>query len=115
MRRIDVTVLVQLRLLPDSIEQGKRDLLNFARIVRRSEPECAAIEIAQDLDDPTRITMIEKWSDRKAYEGPHLQTRHMKSFIEQSARYFDGSAEISFCRGTIIDGDDRWHTPPYGR
>lgn len=115
MRQTAVTVLVQLRLLPDSVEQGKRDLLNFARIVRRSEPECLAIEIAHDLDDPTRITMIEKWSTRKAYEGPHLQTPHMKAFVEQSARYFDGSAEIAFCRGTIVDGDDLWHTAPYGR
>lgn len=115
MRQTAVTVLIELRLLPDFIEQGKRDLMNFARAVRRFEPECSAIEIAQDLDDPTRITMIEKWSDRKTYEGPHLQTRHMKSFIEQSSRYFDGSAQISFCQATVIDGDDLWHTAPYGR
>ena len=118
MQLSDVTVLVHLRLLPDFVEQGKRDLLDFARVVKRSEPDCLGIEIVHDIDDPTRITMIEKWSNREAYVGPHLQTKHMKSFIDRSARYFDGSAEISFCNGTII-GRSRDKTesppPPYGR
>lgn len=115
MRRTDVTVLVSLRLLPDCIEQGKLDLLDFARTVKQREPQCSAIEIAQDLDDPTRLTMIEKWSDRAAYEGPHLQTHHMKSFIDRSSKYFDGPAQISFCDGTIIGDEDRRPAPPYGR
>ena len=115
MRRKDVTVLVQLRLLPDCVEQGKSDLLSFARTVRKSEPECRAIEIAQDLDDPTRITMIEKWSSRDAYEGPHLQTPHMRSFVDRSGKYFDESVSVAFCRGTVIGGEDSGSVPPYGR
>jgi quinol monooxygenase YgiN len=115
MRRQNVTVLVQLRLRPDCIEQGKADLLDFARIVRKTESDCLAIEIAQDIDDATSITMIEKWSNRAAYEGPHLQTPHMKSFVEQSGQYFDGSARICFCEGTVIGEKNAGLTPPYGR
>ena len=98
-----VTVLIRTQLLADSIEQGKRDLQNLAREVRKVEPDCLAIEMAQDLDDPTNITMIEKWSSRDAYEGPHMQSSHMKSFIEKSSKYFNGPPEISFCHGTQID------------
>ena len=98
-----VTVLIRTQLLPDSIEQGKQDLLDLAREVRKVEPDCLAIELAQDLDDPTNITMIEKWSSRDAYEGPHMQSSHMKSFIEQSSKYFAGPPDISFCHGTRID------------
>lgn len=115
MRRTDVTVLVHLRLLPDCIEKGRRDLLEFARTVKRREPECLAIEIAQDLDDPTRIMMIEKWSDRAAYEGPHLETQHMRKFVERSGKYFDGSARISFFESTVVGQPDAETTPPYGR
>jgi quinol monooxygenase YgiN len=115
MRKTEVTVLVQLRLLPDCIEQGKRDLLDFCRAVRKLEPECLAIEIAHDLDDPTSITMIEKWSDRKTYEGPHLQTDHMNAFIERASKYFDGPASISFCQGTVIEQDQLRRMAPYGR
>lgn len=114
-RRADITVLTQLRLHPDFVEQGKRDLLEFARDVRRYEPDCSAMEVAQDLDDPTLITLIEKWTDRSAYEGPHLQTQHMKSFVERAGRYFDGPAKISFCQGTVIEREEFRTRAPYGR
>ena len=98
-----VTVLIRTQLLPDCIEQGKQALLDLAREVRKVESECLAIQLAQDLDDPTSITMIEKWSSRDAYEGPHMQSSHMKSFIEQSGKYFAGPPDISFCQGTTIE------------
>jgi quinol monooxygenase YgiN len=115
MRRTDVTVLVHLRLLPEFVEQGAQDLLDFVRIVKRYEPDCYAIEIAQDLDDPTRISMIEKWSSRGAYEGQHQKTQHMKSFVERSSRYFDGPPVISFCQGTTIGQASVRGAAPYGR
>lgn len=98
-----VTVLIRAKLLPDSIEQGKRDLLDLAQQVRKVEPDCLAIELAHDMDDPTNITMIEKWSSRDAYEGTHMQSSHMKSFIAQSSKYFAGPPGISFCHCTQID------------
>jgi quinol monooxygenase YgiN len=97
-----VTVLIRAQFLPDSVEQGRRDLLNLAQEVRKVEADCHAIEMAQDLDDPTRITMIEKWSSREAYEGPHMQTPHMQTFLEQSSQYFAGPPDITFCHGTWI-------------
>jgi quinol monooxygenase YgiN len=102
MQTKEVTVLLRMQLLPDCVEQGKSDLLNLARIVRAAEPDCLAIELAQDVDDPTKITMIEKWSSREAYEGPHMQSEHMQAFIEQSAGFFVGPPDITFCRGTAI-------------
>ena len=92
-----------MRLLPDYVEQGKSDLLDLARKVRAIEPACLAIEFAQDMDDPTKITMVEKWSSREAYEGPHMNSEHMQAFIDKSARYFVGPPDISFCRAVEID------------
>ena len=97
-----VTVLIRTQLLPDFIEQGKQDLLDLAQQVRKVEPDCLAIELAQDLDNPANITMVEKWSSRDAYEGPHMRSSHMKLFIEQSSKYFAGPPDISFCHGTQI-------------
>jgi quinol monooxygenase YgiN len=97
-----VTVLIRAKFPPDSVEEGRRDLLNLAQEVRKVEVDCHAIEIAQDLDDLTSVTMIEKWSSREAYEGPHMQTPHMQSFLEQSSQYFAGPPDITFCHGTRI-------------
>jgi quinol monooxygenase YgiN len=115
MRQTEVTVLASLRLLPEFIEQGMRDLLAFSRSVRKHEPACSSIEIVQDIDDPTQITMIEKWSDRETYEGAHLETEHMKLFIEQSSKYFEGAANISFCRGIVVGRESDATKAPYGR
>lgn len=103
MQSRDVTVLIRMQLLPEFIQQGKGDLQELAREVRKIEPDCLAIELAQDLDDPTKITMIEKWSSREAYEGPHMQSPHMQAFIENSARYFIGPPDISYCNSTCIN------------
>ena len=123
MTQSHVTVLAELRLLPNCIEQGKRDLLKFANTVRRKESDCLAIELLQDLDDPTRVTLKEVWKDRGAYEGPHLKTSHMQAFIEKSSQYFDGAAHVSFCNGTRVGADrsdtepraGAWRRAPYGR
>ena len=103
MQASTVTVLIRTQLAPGFVEQGKQALADLGREVRKVEPDCLAIELAQDLDDPTKITMIEKWSSREAYEGPHMQSSHMKSFIERSSKYFAGPPDISFCHGTRID------------
>ena len=104
MQEEPVTVLIRTQFLADSIDEGMRDLKDLASEVRKVEPDCLAIEMAQDLDDPTKITMIEKWTSREAYEGPHMQTAHMQTFIEQSSQFFAGPPEITFCRGTHFDG-----------
>lgn len=103
MQSHQVTVLIRMQLQPGSVEHGKRDLLALAQEVRRVEHDCAAIEMAEDLDDPTRITMIEKWSSREAYLGPHMESAHMKAFIENSARFFVGPPDISFWLGTRVE------------
>jgi quinol monooxygenase YgiN len=59
--------------------------------------------------------MIEKWSDRDTYEGSHLQTKHMKTFIERSSQYFDGPARVSFCQGSSVDRGEEPAKAPYGR
>jgi len=115
MRRTEVTVLAQLKLFREYVEPGLRDLTEFARVVCANESDCLGIEIMQDLDDPTRITMIERWTDRTAYEGPHLQTEHMKAFIAESSRYFDGAASVSLGHANVIEQDSYRRRAPYGR
>lgn len=115
MRSSEITVLAQLRLHPDCIDPGLRDLLKFVRTVRRAERDCLSIEIVQDLDEPTQVTLIEKWTDRAAYEGPHLQTAHMKAFIENSGKYFDGPATISFGESFSAAPAKLRDVAPYGR
>ena len=39
---------------------------------------------------------------REAYEGPHMQGKHMQAFIEGPAQYFAGPPHITFYHGIEI-------------
>ena len=103
MQSSEVIVLIQTQTLPESADEAKEALLDLAREVLRVERDCLGIELAQNTDDPAKITMIEKWSSREAYEGPHMQSQHMQAFIEASAKLFAGPPSMSFWRGTSVD------------
>lgn len=91
-------VLVCHRSLPDHEDRAKKELARLVATVVRKEPDCVGIKMMQDVDDPTRITLIEQWSSREAYEGPHMQTEHIQSFISRANEFLAGAPDISFWR-----------------
>ena len=94
-----VTVLVEHRLLPDRIDEAKSEIMQLVRTVLGEEPDCLGIEVFQNVDDPTRITLVEKWTSREAYEGPHMETEHLQSFIARAKYNIAGPPDISFWLG----------------
>ena len=91
-----VTVLVRYQLLPDRIEQAMQDIMKLTQTVAAKEPDCLGIEVLQDADDPTIVTLVERWTSREVYEGPHMQTKHLQSFIARARDNFAGPPDISF-------------------
>ncbi|SPE17672.1 Antibiotic biosynthesis monooxygenase [Candidatus Sulfotelmatomonas gaucii] len=45
------------------------------------EPGCLRYELNQDCDDPRRITFVEKWKDRDAFDQ-HCATSYIKNFFD---------------------------------
>lgn len=68
------------------------------------EPACLGITVLQDVADPTRILLHEEWVDRESYVGPHMQTTHLRAFMERAPGLFAGPPDISF-----------WERRPEGR
>lgn len=91
-------VLVRHRLLADCADRARRELEQLVDIVVREEPDCLGIEMMQNVDDATRVTLVEKWTSREAYEGPHMQTEHIQSFIGRASDLLAGPPDISFWR-----------------
>jgi quinol monooxygenase YgiN len=73
-----------------------QDIMQLTRTVAAEEPECLGIEVLQDVDDPTLVTLVERWTSREVYEGPHMQTEHLQSFIARARDNFAGPPDISF-------------------
>lgn len=77
-------------------ESAERELAALIAQVQEVERDCSGIRMVRNADDPSRICLIEHWSSREAYLGPHMQTAHLQAFIQQAGSLFAGPPDISF-------------------
>ena len=96
MSRRPVTVLIVYRAQPERADAGLRVLADLVGTVVAEEPACLGITVHQDASDPTRILLLEEWRDEASYVGPHMQTPHIRAFVEKAPEFFAGPPEISF-------------------
>ena len=91
-----VNVLIEYRAQSDHLAKAVSELDALVAKVVASEPDCFGIRLLQDPDDPAHVLLVEEWSSREAYLGPHFQTPHLKAFIERAPALFSGPPEIRF-------------------
>ena len=96
MSQAPVTVLIVYRVHPGKADAGLAALAALVETVVAQEPACLGITIHQDVSDPTRILLDEDWIDKASYVGPHMQTPHIRAFIERAPEFFAGPPDISF-------------------
>lgn len=94
----DVTVIIRYRCQPGLADTARRELSELVAIVRREEPDCHGITIVQNEDDACDFTLIEAWSSREAYAGPHLLTPHLTAFKARAPQFMAGAPEITYWR-----------------
>jgi quinol monooxygenase YgiN len=90
----EVTVVIDYRARPGNADACRRELTALVAIVVEREPDCHGIELLVDVDDPHRILLVERWSSRAAYFGPHLETPYLNDFRERAAGFVAGPPEI---------------------
>ncbi|MFN7986536.1 MAG: putative quinol monooxygenase [Thermoanaerobaculia bacterium] len=91
-----LTVHILYRAQPGKGDAGVEALEALVSTVVEKEPDCLGISVHRDVADPDRILLFELWTSRAAYLGPHLQTPHLRAFLEGAAALFAGPPEISF-------------------
>lgn len=96
MPRNPVTILIVYQARPGMAEVGLGALTALVGTVVDQETACLGITVHQDVSDPTRILLNEEWVDKASYVGPHMQTPHIRAFIERAPELFAGPPDISF-------------------
>jgi quinol monooxygenase YgiN len=84
-----IHVVAQITLRQGAAPLFLREFRDLAVLVRQ-EPGCVDYFPAQDVDmglqyqplDPDRVTVLEKWTNRKALES-HLRSGHMRGFQDR--------------------------------
>lgn len=94
----DVTVIIRYRCQPGQAATALAKLSALVATVRREEPDCHGITIVQNEDDACDFTLIEAWSSREAYAGPHLLTPHLTAFKDIAPQFMAGPPQITYWR-----------------
>lgn len=91
-----VTVLIAYRALPGEAPRALRELGELIATVVALEPDCHEIQLLRDESDPERLLLVEVWTSRAAYLGPHLETPHLGAFKARAREFLAGPPEITF-------------------
>ncbi len=62
----------------------------------REEPHFSSIKLHVDPNDDTNILLYEEWEDIRYYQGDHMNTAHLKEFMENSENFLTGPPEVTF-------------------
>ncbi len=92
----DVIVIINYRALPDHEEKALKMLTDLVAVVRAAEPDCKGITVIKGASDPGTFMLIETWTSREAYLGPHMLTPHIRAFKERAGDFMDGPPGITF-------------------
>jgi quinol monooxygenase YgiN len=93
-----VTVVITCAIRPEKLETAKRELEAVIKTVMANEPACHGIRVHEDPKSPQRLMIIEIWDSEEIFNGPHMQTPHMQSFLRKAEGFLDGAAEFRFWR-----------------
>lgn len=98
MNPTDIHVIIRYRAQPGQAETALRELAALVAVVRREERDCTGIIIVQRDEDPCDFMLLETWTSREAYAGPHLETPHIQAFKARAGGFMAGAPEITYWR-----------------
>ena len=77
------TLIVNLQIKPDQVEQFMKMALENAAASRTTEPGCRQFDVLVDPEDATRVAFYEVYDNKQAFES-HLETAHFKKYFEHA-------------------------------
>ncbi len=96
MNPTDTWVIISYRARPGAGDEAARELSALVATVREREPDCTGIAIVRHDEDPDAFTLVETWTSREAYAGPHLQTPHLLDFKARAGAFMAGPPAITY-------------------
>jgi autoinducer 2-degrading protein len=92
------TVLVDLHVRPDAVDEFIEGIGANARATLRDEPGCLRFDVHQRVDDPHRFVLYEIYTDADAFYVDHRAAEHYAKWREVAARcVLPGGHVNTFC------------------
>jgi len=90
----NLIVLVRYKTQPSKSEEAVAGFTKLIESVQK-EPYFISITMLVDPADDSNILLCEEWSNAAYYNGDHMTTAHLQSFMTESRAYLAGPPEIS--------------------
>lgn len=90
----NLIVLVQYKIQPSKMDEAIAAFTKLIEEVKR-EPGFVKITLHADVTDQSAILLYEEWSDESYFNGDHIKTSHLQSFMNDSKAFLAGPPEIS--------------------
>ena len=97
-----VTVVITCSIKQGMMETALRELEAVIKIVMAKETACHGIYVHVESKKAQRLLIIEHWESEEVFNGPHMQTDHMQTFLKASGEFLDGVAEFSFWKEVFV-------------
>jgi quinol monooxygenase YgiN len=86
------TVIVDITVKTDFVEQFREAVIRQGGNSRRLEPGCLGFDILQDPNDPTRFTLYETYTDAATFHEVHRVTPHFLTYAETTGPWVESKS-----------------------
>ncbi len=100
----EIVVVGALRARPGKEDEAREALRGLVEPTHR-EAGCILYALHQGVDDPTRLTSVERWSSREDLDA-HLASAHIAAVLERVEELFSEAPDITVF-APVADGEPR--------
>ena len=99
------TVVVNLQVRPEALDEFVAGIRANAAASLRDEPGCLRFDVHQQIDDPHRFVLHEIYTNELAFTEAHRSAAHYATWRDVAARcVVPGGHVNTFCTPVLVDG-----------
>jgi (4S)-4-hydroxy-5-phosphonooxypentane-2,3-dione isomerase len=89
------TVIVNLQVKPDMVDDFLEAMGENSRASRRDEPGCLRFDVHRDNDDPNHFVLYELYADERAFTEAHRSAPHYEKWRAAAAELLEPGGQVN--------------------
>ena len=90
-----IVVLVKYQAQTGKHDLAAQEIASLVKTVTATEQGCLGISMLRSDSRDGEFLLYERWTDKEIYFGPHMQTPHIRAFIQAAGGFLAGPPDIS--------------------
>jgi (4S)-4-hydroxy-5-phosphonooxypentane-2,3-dione isomerase len=99
------TVIVNLQVKPDMVDDFLEAMGENSRASRRDEPGCLRFDVHRDNDDPNHFVLYELYADERAFTEAHRGAPHYEKWRAAAAELLEPGGQVNTFASPVFPED----------